>query len=124
MEVRVFLHHHAQIRIVFREHERASAHRVPVQRDIALLHSWLTVEFLGLPGHRREKRHGQPVHQLRILSMDADSVGITVIHRQAGKINIPQILPDSLRAVFVTLTYLFSKRIEADDVLAHYPGNG
>ena len=54
-EIRVALQHHPQIRIVFGQHVRAGADRVPMQRQVALCHARLLVKYVRLPRHRCEK---------------------------------------------------------------------
>ena len=78
MKIGIALHHHAAVRVVFAEHVRAGADRIPVEREVFLGHSRLRVKAVGLARHRRKKRHRQPIDKLRILAMQANPVGITI----------------------------------------------
>ncbi len=119
VEVGIAHHHHLAIGIVHREHVGTGTYRVPVQGDIALLHPRLAVEAVRLPGYRGEKRHGQPVQQLRVLALDPDPVGVAVDDRHAFQRVVAQIQEASLWHGLRDLLQGVHVVGQADDVVAH-----
>ena len=130
-EVGIALEHHLRVRVVLREHVRAGADRVPVEREVApVVHAALRVEAVGLHRHRREERHRQPVHELRVLALDADAVGVAVHDLDAGEREAPQVdpgqslvaLPNFASCSFAALVLGLERvreLLQPDDVLAH-----
>ena len=92
-EQRIALQHHAPVRIVHAQHERAGADRVPVQADVLGGQARLAVEAVGFPRQRREKRHRQPVRELRVDVGQADAQRVAVDHLHAGQIEAAQVQP-------------------------------
>ena len=73
VEVGVAFEHHATVGIVLGQHVRAGADRIPVERQVLFAHSRLRVETIDLARHRREKRHRQPIDELRVLAEQRDA---------------------------------------------------
>ena len=74
-------------------------------------------ELLRLPGHRREKRHREPVHELRIPALERDAVGVRVDALDALERKAPQVEPFAL--LRIRLSQLLRVLGHADDVLGH-----
>jgi hypothetical protein len=73
------------------------------------------VKLVGLPGHRREEGHRQPVQKLRVLALDPDAVAMAVDHLDAFQAMLAKVDP---RLVLLRLEAL-AVIAEADDVLLH-----
>ena len=68
----------AAVLLVLGQHERAGTDRPGIQAQVALGHARLRVEGVGLPRHRREEAHRQPVVELRVLAVQADAQRVVI----------------------------------------------
>ena len=80
MKIGILLQYHHPIRIILGEHVRPGANGIPVKRDILFRQPRLSVKTFCLPRDRREKRHRQPVHELRVLTLNLDAVRVSIHH--------------------------------------------
>ena len=131
-EMRVALEDHPGVRVVLGEHVRPGADRPPVEREVApLVHAALRIELVRLHRQRREERHREPVHELRILALDPHAVGVAVDDLDPGEREAAQIDPRQalvalaeLRLVLLHQTGVLGlervrELLQPDDVLAH-----
>ena len=120
------------VRVVLGQHVRPGADRPPVEREVApLVHAALRIELVRLHRHRREERHREPVHELRILALDPHAVGVPVDDLDPGERKAAQIDPRQalvaraeLRLVLLHQTGVLGLQrvrelLQPDDVLAH-----
>ncbi len=77
-EVRVAREHHAAVRVVLAEQVGTGTDGVPVEREVPLGHARLAVEALGLPRHRREEWHREPIDELWITLAQGDLESVVV----------------------------------------------
>jgi hypothetical protein len=126
MKVGVARQHHAHVRVVLGQHVGTGADRIPIQRDVVLLHAGLAVQGLDLPGHGREERHRQPILKLRIAPVDADAIAVAIDHLGPVERDLPQVEEGSLAVDGVRCLFAeaLGQCLETDDVLAHEPGDG
>ena len=126
-KIRVARHHHARIRIVLGQHVGAGAYRIPVEREVALFHAGLRIKLVGLPRHRREKRHRHPVQKLRVLALDADFIGHRVDHPDPCDLKPAQVQPGLAPApgfeAFQRSFESVAVFLEPDDVVGHVAEN-
>ena len=92
-EIRIARQHVAAIGNRFGQHIGPGAHGPCVERQIALRHAGLTVEAIGLPGNGRDKRHGKPVIELRVQTLDANAQRVIVKRLHPRKPEVAQIEP-------------------------------
>ena len=130
--MRIPLEHHPRVRVVLGEHVRPGADRPPVEREVApVVHAALRVELVGFHRQRREERHRQPVHELRVLALDAHAVGVPVHDLDAGEREAPQVDPRQPLVALPELRFVLLREalvlglervrelLQPDDVLAH-----
>ena len=92
-EVRISRQHVTAIGYGFGQHEGPGAHRPCIERQIALCHAGLAVKTVGFPGNWRDKRHGKPVVELRVQTLDADAQRAFIKRLHARKPEVTQIEP-------------------------------
>ena len=121
------------------QHKGAGSHRPVIKRQVFLRHAGLGVKLFGLPWHRREKSHRQPVVELRVLADKADAQGVFVggahaLQRKLAKVQKRQITLggwDIGAQGLVGGGDLGAVVLESNDVVGHgrkrrrhYPGRG
>ncbi len=136
-EIRIGLEHDAEVGVVLGQHERARADRIRIEGQVApVVHGALRIEAVRFPRHRREERHRQPVHELRVLAPDANAVGIAVEGFHARELVSPQVDPGAawVRGAvtfavlghqrFVVALQGHAQLLQADDVVGHVTVDG
>ena len=122
VEIGISHQHHLPIRVVNAEHIGAGADRIPIQHQVFLPHARLRIKMFGLPRHRREKRHRQPIQKLRILALESDAIGIPVQHLGPGQRIAVEI--EISRAIFPPQALILSRQqfavfLEPQNVIRH-----
>jgi hypothetical protein len=126
VKIRVALHHHLPVRVIDGQHVGAGSYRVPVECDVAVGHAGLCIKGIDLGRNGCEKRHCQPVQELRVLAMDADTVAVAIqflhaFQRVTGQIQVLALLPAQIRPGLLQRGGIL---FQADDILVHQAEDG
>ena len=120
-KVRVAPHDVLAVLARFDEHVGPRADGPGGERHVVARQRAVGIKALGLPRHRREEGHRQPVAELRILSADRDFERMRIERAHAFKGACPQIEPGLLPVLgakgFVARGELRVERLEARHVL-------
>ena len=126
-KIGIALKHHPPVRVVLRQHIRARADRIPVERQVLLRHTRLTKKTVDLQRHRRKKRHRQPVLKLRIATLQFDAIGIVIDDFHAAQRIFREIKPGvaltTLDQIIIGSPQCLAELLEADDIFTHQADN-
>ncbi len=121
--VRVALEDDLAIGIVLYHHERSGADGPPVEGEVALGEARVVEETVDFRRYRREEVHRQPVHELRIATVDGDRVVALIEDLHTLEVEVAQVQP----AFPGRVPEFGSQRLHADDVApdeAHHRRSG